>query len=400
MQPYEIVIAGAGPVGLATAALLAGGPAGEHLKIRLIDSSPRPQWNDADTDLRVYAVSAAAREVLADCGALDVIAARRMSPYEQMRVWEGATLESAAQLRFNSADIGLASLGHIVEDSLIRVALHAALERNCSVEMAFARQVESIDMTSRRVSLTLDGERSPLNAHLLIGADGAQSRVRAAAELPGVERDYAQQAIVAHIGSEHNHARTAWQRFLPGGPLALLPLADGRSSLVWSLPEAAAQQWMAADADQFSQRLTYASGNVLGGLRLASERVSLPLIARHAHTYCRPRLVLVGDAAHSVHPLAGQGVNLGLADAAELAHRISDAVIAGQDPGDLRVLRRYERARKGANLLMLGALDGLDRLFRAPRAFSPIRSAGLRVVDRMPLLKNQLIRHASGNNSS
>jgi 2-octaprenylphenol hydroxylase len=138
---------------------------------------------------------------------------------------------------------------------------------------------------------------------------------------------------------------------------------------------------------------------VLGALQLASGRASLPLIARHTQAYCRSRLVLVGDAAHSVHPLAGQGVNLGLADAAELVRQLSDAVSAGQDPGDLRVLRRYERARKGANLVMLGALDGMDRLFRAPSAFAPIRTAGLRVVNRMPMLKYRLIRYASGNDS-
>ena len=233
----------------------------------------------------------------------------------------------------------------------------------------------------------------------MIGADGARSPVRIAAQLESVERDYGQHALVAHMTSALSHERTAWQRFLPGGPLALLPLADGRSSIVWSLPRAQADYWQDAAAGKFARRVTYASGAVLGDLRLDSERAALPLVARHAPRYCRARLALVGDAAHSVHPLAGQGVNLGLADAAELAQQITAAVADQQDPGDLRVLQRYERARKGANLLMLGALDGLDRLFRAPRVLAPVRSAGMQIVNRMPFLKKQLIRRASGMTS-
>ncbi|MGD2166594.1 MAG: FAD-dependent monooxygenase, partial [Gammaproteobacteria bacterium] len=240
----------------------------------------------------------------------------------------------------------------------------------------------------------------PLAANLVIGADGAQSHVRDAAQVSCIERDYGQRAIVAHVGSQRPHEKTAWQRFLPGGPLALLPLWDGRCSIVWSLPQTEAQRWLEADPAEFGQRLTYASGGVLGALSLDSERAALPLVARHAHEYCRPRLVLAGDAAHSVHPLAGQGVNLGLADAAELATQIAAAALDGQDPGDLRVLRRYERARRGPNLLMLGALDGLDRLFRSPQLLAPVRATGLQIVNRMPLVKNALMRHASGVASS
>lgn len=396
MRQYEILIVGAGPVGLTTAALLAAGPAAGMLRIRLLDASERPYWDAGDTDLRVYALSKAAQAVLEASGALSAIAGRRMSAYERMRVWEGGSLHSAAQLCFDSAETGEPNLGHIVEDRLIRYALFDVLERDTSVEMALSRQVNSIDFDEPNVLLSLDGEAQPLSAHLLIGADGAQSRIRAAAQLQGIERDYGQHAIVAHVVPERTHEKTAWQRFLPGGPLALLPLADGRCSIVWSLPRSEAENRMAEDADKFERRLTYASGGVLGRLRLDSERAALPLIARHAYDYCRSRLVLAGDAAHSVHPLAGQGVNLGLADAAELARQITAAVMEGQDPGDQRVLQRYERARKGANLLMLGALDGLDRLFRAPRLLAPLRAAGLRAVNRMPILKNQLIRHASG----
>lgn len=398
-SPRGILIVGGGPVGLATAALLAGGPAAGQLRIRVIDSGAEPHWHAARTDLRVYALSAATRAVLTDAGAWTGIAGKRISPYERMRIWEGQVFESAGQLSFDSADTGEPNLGAIVEDSLIRLALYEVLRSRGDVDFEFGRHVQSISSDDELIAVSLEGEPNARFGHLLIGADGANSQVRSAAQMQSVERDYGQHAIVAHVRSTKSHERTAWQRFLPGGPLALLPLADGRSSVVWSLPKSQAQHWLAADADAFERRLGFSSGGVLGELSLDSERAALPLIARHAPQYCQARIALVGDAAHSVHPLAGQGVNLGLADACELAAQISAAVLAGQDPGDLRVLRRYQRARQAANLFMLGALDGLDRIFRAPQILAPLRTTGLRLVNRLPLLKKQLIRHASGSAS-
>jgi len=314
-----------------------------------------------------------------------------------MQVWEGASAQTAGRLRFDSADICEPHLGHIVEDNLIRVALLESLAESTNVEVVFGRTLERVEFSDKQVRVELSGESVPLSARVLIGADGARSQVRQAARLAAFERDYRQQAIVAHVLPQRAHERTAWQRFLPGGPLALLPLADGRCSIVWSLPAQAAADLIELQPAQFERRLTDSSGQVLGALRLDSPRLALPLFARHAQRYCRARLALVGDAAHSVHPLAGQGVNLGLADAAELAHQLLAAISQGQDPGDLRVLRRYERARTGPNLLMLGALDGLDRLFRASAALAPVRAAGLNMVDGIPPLRRSLIRHASGN---
>lgn len=397
MKRCEIVIVGAGPVGLTTAALLRNSAAAEHLNITVVDGGAPPHWSHDDTDLRVYALSKAGQNALQQAGALSDITHQRVSPYARMRVWEGADVRTAAQLCFDSADVGEPSLGAIIEDSLIRQVLFRSLSADARVSLRYSTQLGAIDVHDRRASLALDDAGEPLRANLIIGADGAHSHVRNAAQMDSVERDYGQLALVGHVCSELAHERTAWQRFLPGGPLALLPLADGRCSFVWSLPQARAQRWLEADPTSFSQRLTYASGAVLGRLQLDSGRAALPLVARHSPQYCRERIALVGDAAHSVHPLAGQGANLGLADAVELAREISAAVLAGQDPGDLRVLCRYERARKAANLLMLGALDGLERLFRAPSILAPLRMAGLRIVDSMPILKNQLIQHASGN---
>jgi 2-octaprenylphenol hydroxylase len=235
-----------------------------------------------------------------------------------------------------------------------------------------------------------------VSASLVIAADGARSKLRELASLRVLCRDYGQRAIVTHVRSELPHHRTAWQRFLPGGPLAFLPLADGRSSVVWSLPNEAAQGLAEAGEAAFIAALQAASGDTLGKLSLTAARAVLPLRAQHAPRYCAPRIALVGDAAHAVHPLAGQGANLGLLDAAALAALVERAVEQGQDPGDLRVLQRYERNRKGENLGMLLALDAIDRVFRLPAAVGPARRAGIGIVDRLPFVKRELMSRALG----
>ena len=396
MSRYDIIVAGGGPVGLATAALIATGPVADRCRVTVIDAAPRRRFDKAATDLRVYALSRSAQGILARCGAWQAIAATRVSPYCRMQIWEGEQFDSAGRLRFDSADIGEPDLGHIVEDSLICASLYDVLDRADTVELVTGTGIDSVEYERHRVLVHTEGAAATRSATLLIAADGGRSPIREAAGLPRIERDYRQCGVIAHVVPQHAHARTAWQRFLPGGPLALLPLSDGRCSIVWSLPTPASQQLLEAPREAFDAQLTQASANVLGRLSLDSNPVALPLVARHAWRYCRPRLALAGDAAHTVHPLAGQGVNLGLADAAELARTIAAAVTAGQDPGDLRVLQRYERARTVPNMLMLGALDGLDRLFTAPGVLAPLRAAGLRVVDGIAPLKRELIRYASG----
>ena len=396
MSRYDVAIIGAGPVGLSLAALLASGPAADAVQVRIFDGGRRRRWDPAGVDLRVYALSRAAENVLGDAGAWSAIEQSRVSVYERMKVWESCSAPGVGSLCFDSADVGEPNLGHIVEDRLIREKLGDALAGFANVEIEFDRQLEHVSIGERRVRVKLAGTSSPVAAHLLIGADGAESRVRDAADIHALRRDYRQQAIVAHVVPERSHRRTAWQRFLPGGPLALLPLADGRCSIVWSLPLDAARRLVHTDERTFEHSLLQASDGVLGSLSLDSPRLSLPLAARHALRYCRSRLALVGDAAHTVHPLAGQGVNLGFADAAELARQIAFAVTSGQDPGDIRVLRRYERARSGPNMLMIGALDCLERWFGGPPILSPLRCAGLSIVDRMPILKRRFIDHAAG----
>jgi ubiquinone biosynthesis UbiH/UbiF/VisC/COQ6 family hydroxylase len=231
---------------------------------------------------------------------------------------------------------------------------------------------------------------------LLIAADGARSAVRELLGLRTERHDYAQQAIVAEIATERPHQRTARQRFLPGGPVAMLPLANGNCSLVWSCPEAEAADLLALGNEEFAERLTNASDNVLGRLECVSERLSFPLASNRALRYIDRRCALLGDAAHQVHPLAGQGLNLGLLDAASLAAELTAHMqLRGADPGDRRVLRRFERARKGDNVLTQRVLSGLNDVFRSDLA--PAAARGMSLLDSAGSLKRLLAGYAMGD---
>lgn len=390
----QIVVAGGGPVGLSFAALTAAAHA-DALEIRVVDSGPRAVFDPERVDLRVYALSRASQRLLERVGAWRSIVARRASPYRHMRVWQGRDYTHAARIDFDAADIGEPDLGHIVEDGLLRAALAERLERLPNVTLAHGAGVAAVDVTERSVALELD-DGSRLDADLLVAADGVASPLRALLEMPTFEWDYGQRAVVAHVETGEPHAETAYQRFLPGGPLAFLPLADGRSSVVWSVPSARARELERASAAEFVAALETASGGMLGRLGNVSERAAFPLRALHAVRYSRHRVALAGDAAHAVHPLAGQGMNLGLLDAAALADVIAGARAAGEAFTDARVLRRYDRRRKGHNVQMLVALDALQRLFRLPDWAAPVRAASLAVVDCAPMGKRLLMRRALG----
>jgi 2-octaprenylphenol hydroxylase len=392
-----ILIAGAGVVGLSVAALLATGRCADRLRVRVLEARAQPEWRADETDLRVYALSRASQRVLDSVGAWQRVAARRACAYRRMHVWEGSD-PSAGALEFDSAEIAEPDLGHIVEDSLLRRALAEVLAATPNSELAHGAGLESVDIDARAARVRLADGRAAQGA-VLVAADGSESTIRGMLELPVAARSYGQTGVVTHVATERPHRETAWQRFLPGGPLAFLPLADGRSSVVWSLSSERAAELLAAEPGAFLAELQRASAGVLGELGPCSQRLGFPLQALHAHRYCAPRAVLVGDAAHTVHPLAGQGMNLGLLDAAALARVIEDALLAGEDPGDLKVLRRYERERKGANLEMLVALDALHRLFALPAWAAPLRGVGLRAVDGSAVAKRFFMRRALGLNA-
>jgi len=390
-----VIVAGAGVVGLATAALLATGRCADRLRVVVLDARPVPRWRGDQMDPRVYALSRASQQLLGEIGVWERVAQSRAAPYARMRVWEGADAYAPSALDFDSADIGEPNLGHIVEDALLRTVLADALGAAQEAQLVVGAQIESIEVQAEEAVVALK-EGGTMRATALLAADGTDSTVRRLLALPVAGHRYEQTAVVTHVQSSKSHDGTAWQRFLPGGPLALLPLSDGSSSIVWSLPTLEAERLLAASDAEFLAELAAATAGVIGELTACSKRVGFPLQALHALRYTAPRVALLGDAAHTVHPLAGQGMNLGLLDAASVAAVIEDAVLAGEDVGDLKVLRRYERERKGDNLAMLAAFDGLNRLFRLPEWASPLRGLGLRAVEAAHPVKRLLMQKALG----
>ena len=386
---YDIAIVGGGAVGAALACALAD----SGLSLALLDQrEPAPFDAKAKVDLRVFALSMASRRILERLGAWETIAATRASPYREMRVWEG----DQEGIHFDSADLGEPELGYIVENSLLQHALWARLRSNSKVALLTPARPEALKLEDEAAVLDLAGGRR-IRTRLLVAADGAESTTRAMAGLSTERAPYGQRAVVSHVRTERPHGMTAWQRFLPTGPVAFLPLADGRVSLVWSLTDAEAERVLALDDAAFCAALTEASEARLGQVLGSTRRAAFPLQRLHAGEYVRGRFALAGDAAHALHPLAGQGVNLGLLDAAALAEVIRDAHAKSRDIGDLGVLRRYERWRKGDNLAMIIALDAFKRLFSNDIApLRTLRTAGLRAVDRFTPLKHAFVRQAMG----
>lgn len=390
-----VIVAGAGVVGLTVAALLATGRCADRVRVLVLDARPSPRWRPDELDPRVYALSRASQQLLEQVGVWQRVVRSRAAPYRRMRVWEGADAFAASALDFDSADIGEPDLGTIVEDSLLRTALAESLARAPQTQLSVGAQIASVAVDGREVVVELANGGS-VRGSVLLAADGSDSAVRRFCGMPTTGHRYEQTAVVTHVVSANGHRGTAWQRFLPGGPLALLPLADGRSSLVWSLPSREAERLLAASDDEFLAELNAASAGVLGAITECSKRVGFALQALHALRYTAQRVALLGDAAHTVHPLAGQGMNLGLLDAASIGAALEDALLAGEDIGDLKVLRRYERERKGDNLAMLAAFDGLNRLFGLPDWAAPARALGLRAIEWAHPVKRLLMQRALG----
>lgn len=395
-RDFDVVIVGGGMVGAALAALLAGERATARLRIAVLEPKPAtPPQPGEPLDIRVSALSRASQRLLERTGAWTAVAARGASAYRRMVVWdEKGAAGGDGCVEFDAAELGEPDLGHICENRSVQSALLAgALERGVTL---LRSGVEGLELDAAAATLQLgDGRR--LRAALVVAADGADSRVRALAGIATRGWPYSQHGLIGHLTPEKPHAETAWQRFLPTGPLALLPLADGRVSMVWSTLPAAAEALLALDDAAFGERVTAASAGILGRLQPASSRAAFPLRLNHALEYTRPRLALVGDAAHAVHPLAGQGVNLGFMDCAVLAEVLGAATAAGADPGEHRALRRYERQRKAENLPALAVLDGLKRLFsNDDPALSWLRRSGLSLVDAAPPVKRLFMRRALG----
>ncbi len=396
---FDIVVAGAGMVGLLAATLLARSAQAARLNIVVLDAGRPPRFDrEQDVGLRVSAISLGSASILDRVGAWDAVKEQRHCPYESMRVWDArAAIESPETLRFDAADFAVPELGFIVENALLRHVLIEQLE-TLDVDLRFATEIDSLaaerDGHSYRVGLVGGDSLAP---DLLVAADGAGSVVRKTAGIPTKAWQYPQSALVTHVTPEFSHRRTAWQRFLKDGPIALLPLADGRVSVVWSTRPEQVNEGLSVSDAELGVLLTDASDAVLGNLRVDGPKGSFPLRAQHAIRYVEPGLALIGDAAHSVHPLAGQGANLGLADASALADAVLDGMERDEYPGDLPTLRAYERARRGANATMLHFIDSINRLFLSDSGgLEGLRRRGMRLFNRSGPIRRRAVQVALG----
>jgi ubiquinone biosynthesis UbiH/UbiF/VisC/COQ6 family hydroxylase len=385
MTSHDVVIAGGGLVGLALARALAG----TDLSVALIEPQPFAAGPVADGwDNRVYAVSPGSAAFLERCGAWQRLPAERITRVETMRVHGDA----GASLAFSAYDAGIGELAWIVESRLLAGALLGALEgQDVRIHNPAGWSDLRIDADSARLTLS-DG--SALAARLVVGADGADSRVRAAAGIAAATRDYGQLGVVANFSCERPHRATAFQWFLRDSVLALLPLPGERVSMVWSMAQERGRRLLALPAAELAAEVTAASGGALGALRLLAPGAAFPLRLQRVTQFTRPRVALAGDAAHNVHPLAGQGVNLGFRDARALAETLAQRGLE-RDCGDGRLLRRYERARSEDVAALQFMTDGLQKLFAAEGVWlSKARNLGLDAVGRQPLIKSFLVHHA------
>lgn len=386
---FDVVVVGAGIVG----ATLANALCGSGLRIALLDKSAPPRYRPDTYDLRVSAIALASERVFKTVGVWAEIAARRISPFRKICVWDAG---SNGSIEFDAAQIGVSHLGHIVENNLITCMLHERLSRHEHVVVINRAVTRTVSAAENHVTVELEGD-GQIEATVLVGADGSSSWVRGALGIEADTASYAQRAIVAQVSTSEFHNHVAWQRFLASGPLAFLPLADGTCSIVWSCNDSLADKLLAMGDPEFAEELARAFENRLGEIVTVGPRQSFPLIRLHAQNYTHTRSVLIGDAAHTVHPLAGQGANLGIADAAALAEVIIQARNRRRDIGAFPTLRRYERWRKSENRLMLDILHALKLMFGSELLpVRRVRGIGLRMVDAAGPLKHVIMRQAMG----
>jgi 2-octaprenylphenol hydroxylase len=312
-----------------------------------------------------------------------------------MCVWdESGVAEGRGSLTFDCAEIGEPNLGFIVDGRVLQdTSMRAAVAAGAVPVESAVQSIGVGDDDGLRIALP---DQRELGARLLIAADGAASRTRALLGIATAGHAYHQDALVAHVRTAKPHRSTAWQRFLSTGPIALLPLSDGRSSIVWSLAREEAERLRSLEPSSFAAAVQQASGGVLGDIELTTPIASFPIQLQYALEYVRPRCALIGDAAHAVHPLAGQGLNLGLLDCASLAEALGEAGASGS-LGDFAPLRRYERRRKTENLIAAAAFDGLERLFSSSNPGAErLRAAGLGAVGSLSFVKRRLAKRALG----
>lgn len=396
---FDVVIVGAGMVGEAIAVALAQGNAG--LKIAIVDpvyNKPAPNMGTEINDygMRVSALSAQSQAFLTQLGAWQKIPQERLSPYTGMHVWDA---EGTGSVTFDALDLQVPALGHIVENDQTQWGLRLCVEAEESITV-LAEKVRYFDNRQDDGFTPVGLENGEnLQAKLIIGADGALSRVRQWAGLPTREWDYGHHAIVATVRTEKPNQATAWQRFRPEGPLAFLPMPHDPHlcSIVWSTSPEEAEQVLALNDDDFNAALTQALEGKLGNVLESSKKASIPLRQRHTKDYWCEGIVLAGDAAHSIHPLAGQGVNLGFKDAQVLVEEILRGHNKGLDISSKHVLARYQRRRQADNLTMMASMEGFKRLFEADQPLLRLlRNQGMNWFDKALPVKQHIVMKAMG----
>ncbi|WP_159565911.1 FAD-dependent 2-octaprenylphenol hydroxylase [Budvicia diplopodorum] len=390
MHAYDVVIAGGGMVGLA----LACGLQGNGLRIAVVEPQQPDDRLPVNPALRVSAINAASERFLDYLGVWKGITALRTSPYSSMDVWDR---DSFGNIAFRASDYGYSHLGHIVENAVIQKALWQKAASSPDITLLAPAKLKQVMRGENEAFVTLEDGRM-LSARLVVGADGADSWLRHHADIPLAFRDYGHHALVATIRTDEPHNGCARQVFHGDGILAFLPLwQPDLCSIVWSLSPEKAEQMQHLDDAQFNYQLAIAFDNRLGRCSVESERAVFPLTARYARSFAAHRLALVGDAAHTIHPLAGQGVNLGFMDAAGLVSEIKRLQKAGKDIGNYLYLRRYERSRKQSAAVMLAAMQGFREAFDGDNpAKKLLRDIGLKLADTLPGVKPHLVHQAMG----
>jgi len=393
----DIGIIGAGPVGGALACRLAAA----GVRVAAVDRAALPPMEHPDFDGRAYAVAAGSRALLEAAGLWKRLP-YPAGPIRDIRVSDGKVGRPASPLRlhFAAGAAGAEAFGWMVEARGLRMALNQRM-RALPMLSLFAPARAAVTRGADGAEIRIEGGPA-ISCRLVVAAEGRDSPLREAAGIPVTRLAYGQTGLVFAVAHERPHGGVALEHFLPGGPFAQLPMAGNDaepnlSAIVWTERTATAEYLLAMPPERFAREAARRLGDHLGAIRLVGRRWSYPLSAMHAHRYVDQRLALVGDAAHGVHPIAGQGLNLGFLDVAELARLVIASVAAGEDPGGAEVLRRYQAARRPANLAMLAATDTLDRLFSSD---SPVlraaRDIGIATVDRMPGLKRLFMRRAMG----
>lgn len=385
----DVTVVGAGVVGAAAALALAR----SGQRVTLLDAAPPPVWSASQPDLRVYALAPDNAALLHTLGVWPQVLARRAQPYRRMRVWDAA---GGGELCWDADALARHELGWIVENALLADCLWRAAEA-AGVDVRAPVNVTGLEVRQDAARLLLEDGQT-LDSALVLAADGAHSRLREWAGIAVSARDYAQQGVVAYVESVLPHQCTAWQRFLPTGPLAVLPVDGGQhSSIVWTLPTAEAQRLLSAPEDAFAGELERALGGRLGAMRLASARAGFPLRRVLAHTQHQGRLLLLGDAAHAVHPLAGQGVNLGLRDVAALYEEATHAAQRGLPLVTSARLARWARRRRSDNVVSAHAFEAINRMYSNDSLpLTLLRGHLLGLAGSLAPLRNALWQHAAG----